>query len=57
MKALFAYGLHLTSQYRFSESNNHGNGQIWDFRKVRLQLLQFRDMLEHFLGKIWVGSL
>ena len=50
MKALLAYGLHLTSQYRFSESDDHGNGQIWDSRMVRLQLLQFRDRLETFLG-------
>lgn len=50
VKALLAYGLHLTSRYRFSESDDHGNGQIWDFRKVRLQLLQFRDRLETFLG-------
>ncbi|RVW14510.1 MAG2-interacting protein 2 [Vitis vinifera] len=34
VKALLAYGLHLTSRYRFSESDDHGNGQIWDFRKV-----------------------
>ncbi|CBI23051.3 unnamed protein product, partial [Vitis vinifera] len=50
VKALLAYGLHLTSRCRFSESDDHGNGQIWDFRKVRLQLLQFRDRLETFLG-------
>ncbi|RVW88962.1 MAG2-interacting protein 2 [Vitis vinifera] len=56
VKALLAYGLHLTSRYRFSESDDHGNGQIWDFRKVRLQLLQFRDRLETFLG-INMGSL
>ena len=52
VETLLAYGLHLTSRYRFSKSDDHGNGQIWDFRQVRLQLLQFRDRLETFLGQV-----
>lgn len=50
VKALLAYGLKLTSPYRFSESDDHKNGQVWDLRIIRLQLLQFRDRLETFLG-------
>ena len=30
VKALFAYGLRLTSRYMFSETDDHGNGQIWE---------------------------
>ncbi|KAK9292568.1 hypothetical protein L1049_020542 [Liquidambar formosana] len=50
VKALLAYGLRLTNQCRFSESEDHNSGQIWDFRMARLQLLQFRDRLESYLG-------
>ncbi|WRX17057.1 Sec39 domain - like 1 [Theobroma cacao] len=50
VKALLAYGLQLTNQYKFSESNNQECGEIWDFRVARLQLLQFSDRLETFLG-------
>ncbi|XP_059628990.1 MAG2-interacting protein 2 [Cornus florida] len=49
-KALIAYGLHLTNQYRFSEAEDVEHSQIWDYRLVRLKLLQFRDRLETFLG-------
>ncbi|KDP42146.1 hypothetical protein JCGZ_03013 [Jatropha curcas] len=50
VKALLAYGLNATDQYRFSESEDNQRSQIWDFRLARLQLLQFRDRLETFLG-------
>ncbi|XP_031263403.1 MAG2-interacting protein 2-like, partial [Pistacia vera] len=49
VKALLAHGLRLTSQYKFSEEDNEGS-QIWDFRLCRLQLLQFGDRLETYLG-------
>ncbi|KAM1126998.1 hypothetical protein ACFX2B_041600 [Malus domestica] len=50
VRALLAYGLNLTNQYGFSESEKDECSQIWDFRMARLQLLQFRDRLETFLG-------
>ncbi|KAB2598829.1 hypothetical protein D8674_001749 [Pyrus ussuriensis x Pyrus communis] len=50
VRTLLAYGLNLTNQYGFSESENDECSQIWDFRMARLQLLQFRDQLETFLG-------
>ncbi|XVF51051.1 hypothetical protein PTKIN_Ptkin04bG0153100 [Pterospermum kingtungense] len=49
-KALLAYGLQLTNQYKFFESNNQECSEIWEFRMARLQLLQFSDRLETFLG-------
>ncbi|CAK9146529.1 unnamed protein product [Ilex paraguariensis] len=50
VRALLAYGLRLTSQYRFSEAENDVCSQVWGFRLARLKLLQFRDRLETFLG-------
>ncbi|KAL7003648.1 hypothetical protein U1Q18_004797 [Sarracenia purpurea var. burkii] len=50
MRTLIAHGLHLTNNYRFSETKIIENSQIWDFRLARLKLLQFRDKLETFLG-------
>ncbi|OMO87876.1 Secretory pathway Sec39 [Corchorus capsularis] len=50
VKALLAYGLQLTNRYKFSESNDQETDKIWDFRMSRLQLLQFSDRLETFLG-------
>ncbi|XP_027159570.1 MAG2-interacting protein 2 [Coffea eugenioides] len=49
-KALLAYGLHLTENYRFSKSQEDESSQVWDFRMARLKLLLFRDRLETFLG-------
>ncbi|KAK4277597.1 hypothetical protein QN277_015572 [Acacia crassicarpa] len=49
VKALLAYGLHITDQNRFSEVGCH-NSQVWDIRMARLRLLQFRDRLETYLG-------
>lgn len=50
VKALLAHGLHATDQYHFSKSEDYEKSQIWDFRLARLQLLQFRDRLETYLG-------
>jgi hypothetical protein len=50
VKALLSYGLHVTDQFCFSESNSDKGSQIWDFRIARLQLLQFRDRLETYMG-------
>ncbi|KAL9459753.1 hypothetical protein AB3S75_003035 [Citrus x aurantiifolia] len=49
-KALLAHGLHLTNQYKFSETEDDECSQIWDYRIARLQLLQFGDRLETYLG-------
>ncbi|XP_039007396.1 MAG2-interacting protein 2-like [Hibiscus syriacus] len=50
VKALLVYGLQLTNCYKFSEPNNQEGLEIWDFRLARLQLLQFSDRLETFIG-------
>ncbi|XXG59701.1 hypothetical protein AAC387_Pa04g1737 [Persea americana] len=50
MRALLSFGLRITDQYRFSESDDDGCSLIWHFRMVRLQLLQCRDKLETFVG-------
>lgn len=49
-RALLAHGLWVTNEYRFSEPEDHECNQIWDFRMSRLQLLQFNDRLETYLG-------
>ncbi|KAE8723929.1 MAG2-interacting protein 2 [Hibiscus syriacus] len=49
-KALLVYGLQITSRFKFSDSDNQESNEIWDFRMSRLQLLQFRDRFETFLG-------
>ncbi|XP_043694839.1 MAG2-interacting protein 2 [Telopea speciosissima] len=50
VKDLIAYGLRITDRYRFSESETGECRQIWDSRVRRLQLLQFKDRLETFIG-------
>ncbi|KAJ4975918.1 hypothetical protein NE237_001024 [Protea cynaroides] len=50
VKDLIAYGLRITDRYRFSESENGECKQIWDCRMLRLQLLQFKDRLDTFVG-------
>ncbi|XP_011075933.1 MAG2-interacting protein 2 isoform X2 [Sesamum indicum] len=50
VRTLLSFGLRVTDSYRFSDSEDNGNGQIWDFRLARLKLLQYRDRLETFLG-------
>lgn len=50
VRALLSYGLHITDEYRFSDSEDDSFSFIWHFRMVRLQLLQCRDRLETFLG-------
>ncbi|CAI0544655.1 unnamed protein product [Linum tenue] len=49
MKALLLHGIGVSNQFRFSEEENY-DSHIWDFRIARLQLLQFRDRLETYLG-------
>ncbi|KAF5943716.1 hypothetical protein HYC85_017793 [Camellia sinensis] len=39
VRASIAHGLHLTNQYRFSETEVDENSQIWEFRLARLKLL------------------
>lgn len=48
-KALLEYGLLLTNQYVFSDSDDESD-VIWDFRMSRLELLQYRDKLETYMG-------
>ncbi|GAB2265039.1 hypothetical protein Dimus_000106 [Dionaea muscipula] len=50
VKALLAFGLHLTDSCNFPESEDDTSDQTWDFLLLRLQLLQFKDRLETFLG-------
>ncbi|XP_021753504.1 MAG2-interacting protein 2-like [Chenopodium quinoa] len=50
LRALLAYGLNLTNRYKFSEPESDLCEHVWDSRLTRLQLLQFKDRLETFLG-------
>jgi len=50
MRSLLQFGLNLTSRYNFSQPETDQCDHIWDVRLARLQLLQFRDRLETFLG-------
>ncbi|KAI5405491.1 MAG2-interacting protein 2 isoform X1 [Lathyrus oleraceus] len=50
VKALLAYGLRITDHHRFSEVDDDDSSHVWDVRLARLQILQFRDRLETFLG-------
>ncbi|XP_061358182.1 MAG2-interacting protein 2 isoform X2 [Gastrolobium bilobum] len=50
VKALLAYGLRITDHHRFSEVNDCNSSKVWDARLARLQILQFRDRLETYLG-------
>lgn len=50
VRTLLSFGLRITDFYRFSESEDNECRQTWEFRIVRLKLLQFRDRLETFLG-------
>ncbi|KAJ8770618.1 hypothetical protein K2173_021265 [Erythroxylum novogranatense] len=49
-KALLARGLRATDRFCFSQSYDCEYGQLWKFRMARLQLLQFKDRLETYLG-------
>ncbi|CAA6656354.1 unnamed protein product [Spirodela intermedia] len=55
VRALLSYGLFITDQYRFLNLEDDQNSPVWNFRKMRLKLLQCRDRLETFLG-INMGS-
>lgn len=48
-RALLEYGLLLTNQYVFSDSDDDSDA-VWDFRMSRLELLQYRDRLETYVG-------
>ncbi|PIA34738.1 hypothetical protein AQUCO_03700186v1, partial [Aquilegia coerulea] len=50
VRSLLAYGLKITDKYRFSASEDGDSSEIWDIRMGRLQLFQFRDRLETFIG-------
>lgn len=50
VRALLSYGLFITDQYRFLDLEDDQNSSVWNFRKMRLKLLQSRDRLETFLG-------
>lgn len=50
VQALLSHGLRISDQYDFSNSNISNCSSIWNIRILRLQLLQFRDRLETFLG-------
>ncbi|XP_068649778.1 MAG2-interacting protein 2 isoform X2 [Aristolochia californica] len=50
VKASIAHGLHITDRYRFLEHEDGQSSEVWNFRKVRLQLLQCKDRLETFMG-------
>ncbi|OVA20645.1 Secretory pathway Sec39 [Macleaya cordata] len=49
-KALLSYGLCITGKFKFLESEDSECSKTWDLRMSRLQLLQFRDRLETFVG-------
>ncbi|XP_031381223.1 MAG2-interacting protein 2 isoform X1 [Punica granatum] len=48
-KALLEYGLLLTSENAFSDSDGESDA-FWDFCISRLKLLQYRDRLETYVG-------
>ncbi|KAI5419931.1 hypothetical protein KIW84_043916 [Lathyrus oleraceus] len=50
VKASLAYGLRITDHHRFSEVDDDDSSHVWDVRLAKLQILQFRDRLETFLG-------
>lgn len=50
VKALLSYGIHITEDYLFSNFNNEESCLLWDFWVARLQLLQYRDKLDTFVG-------
>lgn len=49
-RALLTRGIQLTEQYGFSEPCDEEDDHPWDFRIKRIQLLQFKDKLETYLG-------
>lgn len=50
VRSVLQLGFNLTSRYKFSQPETDQCDHIWDVRLSRLQLLQFRDRLETFLG-------
>ncbi|XP_042447126.1 MAG2-interacting protein 2-like [Zingiber officinale] len=49
-RALLSHGLWVSDQYKFSDFSINDCSSIWNIRMFRLQLLQFRDRLETFMG-------
>lgn len=50
VKALLSLGLHITDEYKFLDLEDGDSSALWDFHVIRLQLLQYRDKLETFVG-------
>ncbi|XP_020256602.1 MAG2-interacting protein 2 isoform X2 [Asparagus officinalis] len=50
VKALLSYGLRITDEYKFLDLDDGQSNTVWDFWVIRLQLLQYRDKLETFMG-------
>ncbi|KAG0502447.1 hypothetical protein HPP92_002519 [Vanilla planifolia] len=50
VKALLSYGIHLTEDCAFSNLSNEESSLLWETRVTRLQLLQYRDKLDTFVG-------
>ncbi|KAL9690010.1 hypothetical protein QQ045_010403 [Rhodiola kirilowii] len=48
-RALLSRGIQITEQNRFSEIDQDSE-QVWDLRIKRIQLLQYKDKLETYLG-------
>lgn len=48
--SLISHGLTITNRYEFSAFEDGIDNIIWKYRMIRLQLLQFKDRLETFLG-------
>jgi len=50
VKALLDYGLRITDHHKFSVVDDDNSSKVWNVRLARLQILQFRDRLETYLG-------
>jgi len=50
VKALLDYGLRITDHHKFSIVDDDNSSKVWNGRLARLQILQFRDRLETYLG-------
>ncbi|CAL9082320.1 unnamed protein product [Musa acuminata var. zebrina] len=50
VQALLSHGLRISDRYEFSDSDVSDCSPFWNIRMFRLQLLQFRDRLETFMG-------
>ena len=50
VKALLSYGLLITDEFKFLDLDDAESSAIWELWVIRLQLLQYRDRLETFMG-------